>query len=417
MSLTARSSGLSVGVLVAACAASGCAQDTVMLPTTRPADAGPRDAGEVDAGAPCPTRLEVVARRRFPDDMRFGTHTVPAGGGQVASLEAQDPRGKLARVDLVTGAEAALGEGFERLLEADEAGVLAVRGADEVYLRGGDTYPVAPALLVVDVPAAPSRRLDRTLIWGCPEPLSVVALAGDPPAPTVTLNPRRCPTFSAARDDAAVFVQVDPANGARSAALWRSESRTVRPLGSAGDRSAAAPYQRGAVWTSAGVGQVLLWTPEQPDGLILDEGPCVWLDARGDTIVMGCDPRPDATGIGFVDRLQLIGPQGARALRGGGGAILSPRLGDGFVTWLEYDDPQSVCPGAGAAGRLWVAPLDGGEPFALGPIDAPCLCCGAFWPQPTVDVRGDTLVYTYPSSGAARPERGVEAAVLRPVCR
>jgi hypothetical protein len=98
--------------------------------------------------------------------MRFGTHTVPAGGGQVASLEAQDPRGKLARVDLVTGAEAALGEGFERLLEADEAGVLAVRGADEVYLRGGDTYPVAPALLVVDVPAAPSRRLDRTLIWG-----------------------------------------------------------------------------------------------------------------------------------------------------------------------------------------------------------------------------------------------------------
>lgn len=423
MRIAPRALGLWVGI--STLSAASCAQDTVALPTTRPSelsDAGARDGASVDAGEPCSPQIEVVSWRRLPDTwlpdtLGPGASTVPAGGGQVAHLSDQSTGGRLTRIDVTNGAETTLGEGFELLLEADEVGVLAIRGPQEFYVRASGPTLLSRARPRFEVAAAPERRLAGSFVWGCPEPFIVAASAGDPLSPAVRLEPRACPTLLAARDeDRAVFIQTSAGTGQRSAGLWSADSRTVRPLGSASERAAAAVSQRGAVWVNAS-GQVQGWTPERPDGFLLDDGPCVWLDAQGETVLMGCDPRPDAVGLGFVDRLQLVGPSGVRVLRKGGGAILSPRLGDGFVAWLEYETPESVCPGQSPAGQVWVAPLDGGAPAALGPVDAPCLCCGAFWPQPSLDVRGDTLVYTYPSNGDGRPEREVEAMVLRSACR
>jgi hypothetical protein len=60
----------------------------------------------------------------------------------------------------------------------------------------------------------------------------------------------------------------------------------------------------------------------------------------------------------------------------------------------------------------------GGAPTAHARLDAPCLCCGAVWPEPELIVRGDTLVYNYPSGGLTIPGRGRhEALVLRRQCR
>lgn len=385
----------------------GCsAAETVPLDLGRSPDGGALQGADPELG--CTPELEVVTSVQLPDGAGFEVPVVPAGRGQVVRIEPANRRdGTLSRRDLRTGAEVVVGRGFQRILDADENGVLAVLDT-EVYVRGESVVRTRRAY---DAPYPRQRRLDGTRAWLCPDDTSLVALTGDPPTPTVDLAPRRCPGFLTAQGDSAVFVELDLPAGVWSLFLWRSDTGTARRVAAAPSRlERLALYRSGLIWTSDGAG-VEAWSPEAPEPQRLDPGPCLELDALDEAAVVACDPSERR----LATRITLITPRGVRTVRKGPWST-APRLGDGFVAWIEHD-PSSLCGRPTTQSEVWLAHLQGGEPIRLAQLDSPCACCGVFWPQPTLEVRGDTVVYTHARPDTEVAQRSVGAAVVRAVCR
>lgn len=102
---------------------------------------------------------------------------------------------------------------------------------------------------------------------------------------------------------------------------------------------------------------------------------------------------------------------GARSYRVGWTGVAAARWLAGEVVFTEWDDPQAWCQPQ-TEGRIgWPGPARLTE-FALAPIGAGCLCCGAYWPPLTFEAGRGTLAWNY----AVTEDGGPGIGIARRIC-
>lgn len=381
-------------------------------------DASGPDGGRVDAGTPpdasCTAALAPIPTVSINDERQpFLIDAFPKAGGAVV-VSRED--GRTSILDLERGDARGIGSSFEQIVDVHTTAVLGVQGGRLVLLSEGST-PLSGVLR----PAYRGTRSryfdgDRLVLCSRTRELTLFdARTFETRASTRVLS---CPSLVYA-SPRGILLGTDESMIGGLYELWNpSSSAPVPTIGPASGPLGGVIF--GDTAYTLEFGQIVAHPLADPiNAEIFHLGPCAWLEASATHLALGCGVSSSGMFPGVAKTLEVFDGRTRTTIDTGGRAVLSPQLGDGFVAWLEYEDESALCSATPGSGRLMVQDLAGGSgPTAYARLDAPCLCCGAVWPEPELIVRGDTLVYNYPSGQLTIPGRGRhEALVLRRQCR
>jgi hypothetical protein len=378
----------------------------------------PNDGGRVDAGTPpdasCTTALARIQTGSLNDERQpFVIDAFPIGGGAVV-LSRED--GLTSILDLERGEARIIGSSVEQVLDANTTAVLGVQGGRLVVLSEGNT-PLSGVFRPV-FRGTRSRYFDGDRLVLCSRTRELTLFDARTFGTLASTRVLSCPSLVYA-SPRGVLLGTDESMVGGLYELWNpTSSAPVPTIGPASGPLGGVIF--GDTAYTLEFGQVVAHPLADPiNAEIFDLGPCAWLEANTTHLALGCGVSSSSMFPGVAKTLEVFDGRTRTTIDTGGRAVLSPQLGDGFVAWLEYADESALCSATPGSGRLMVQDLrGGGAPTAFATLDAPCLCCGAFWPEPELIVRGDTLVYNYPSGGLTIPGRGRrEALVLRRQCR
>lgn len=415
-----------ISLVVLTVSATGCGRTAPFGLPSGSTDAGPSvdasataDGGPLDTGVPaldagCTAALLPVRTIPIDDEQQpFVIDAFPIEGGVVA-LSRQD--GQTTLVGLERGETKVVGSGVERIIDADATTVLGAQVGRLVVLRDG-SIPLAGVLPPV-FPGTRSRYFSGERVVLCTRMRELSLFDARTLEPVASTRVLGCPSLVYASSRGVLLGTDEPRSGGLYE-LWNpTSSAPVPTIGPASGPLGGVIF--GDTAYTLEFGQVVARTLADPiRAEIFHPGPCAWLDANATHLVAGCGVSSSSMIPGIATQLEVFDGRTRTTISTSGGAILSPQVGDGFLAWLEYRDVSALCSATPGSGLLMVQDLvAGGAPMALATLDAPCLCCGAFWPEPELIVRGDTAVYTYPSGTLSIPGRPHHAALLlRRQCR
>jgi hypothetical protein len=382
-------------------------------------DSGRLDSGLIDTGGPlldtgCTTALAPIPSVPIDDEQQaFVVDAFPIAGGTVV-LSRQD--GLTSLVGLERGESKVIGAGVEQIIDATATAVLGAQGGRLVVLSEGGT-PLS-GVLRPPFRGTRSRYFDNDRLVLCARTRELTLFDARTFETLASTRVLSCPSLVYA-SPRGILLGTDESMVGGLYELWNpSSSAPVPTIGPASGPLGGVIF--GDTAYTLEFGQVVahpLAAPTRAE--IFHPGPCAWLEANATHLVVGCGGSSSSMIPGISTQLEVYDGRTRTTIDTGGRPVLSPQLGDGFLAWLEYQDDSALCSATPASGRLMVQDLVGrGTPTALAGLDAPCLCCGAFWPEPELIVRGDTAVYTYASGVLSIPGRPRHAAqVLRRQCR
>lgn len=374
----------------------------------------------------CRGPLEVFSLQTLELDPEQAPHPYFAADGVVVFVEHPAPaeaerRPRLQRLELDTNRVETLAEGDLRIVDADARTVLfaEVGPAPEpklVSLREGRRKEIGTAAPATRE-GGPGRNIDGDFIGACTSAWSLGVLDTRSDTFFQTLaqgGPCSEPIFTAGTD--IVHLRHTDRGRRDEVVHWRATADAALATVVEEGRDLASPVLFEGRLVVISAGEVRARSLDGAPSLErIHQGPCSALDASAAGVVLACGgegtpPVTAASSLLFYDGRQL------RSIVSDGRSIVSPRLGDGFVAWLAYEPGVDLCSGGLDAGRVMVASLDGAQIEEVAAIDLGCLCCGAFWPEPFLTVRGDTLAFNYDASSEDLSTIRVGVARIRPAC-
>lgn len=429
MRLSAR---LGVVLLLAAC---GRTEVFELAPEGAGGDLGAApegaDAGRGRDGGACAGTLAVTHRLTVAGPGGLG-RALPYRGGFVRVDRTAGPA-RLLRTELRTGREVVVAgpEGELAILDADAERSVFVRaqaGAASLWLEDRGALRALPEGSGGQggFGAEPRRQLTEEFVAYCGEggwALHVDALSTGQRFSSLVQDGVRCeePLFMEGRDlvhrgrDAAgraVIVHYRVGDGGSLPRVVASGGELAMPA----LRGGRLYYLRDGFLVSQALEPGAAWTTLSADL-------CASLSVGASGVIASCGV--DTGAWPYAPGKYLLLHDGSatttlefpdRALR----YTLTPRVGDGLVAWLEYEDPDVLCRGRfdAPAGRVMLAALPRGPVLEVAPIYAGCFCCGAVWPDPQLELRDDVLVFNYDASagGVMSREGGLGAGLIETVC-
>lgn len=379
--------------------------------------------GGVDGGiGVCQTEVEVFSRQTLNyDAVDAPARVFPASGSVVFAEPPTLRRGsRVVRRDLTTQEATLVSRGPLLVLDADERSALLLRDGGQLELhREGMSRAVGMAARSVTEAPIAAHRISGDLVGGCTSDFSIGALEISTGTRLETLTqegPCMEPVFVAEQD--LVYLRVMGQVGRSEIVHWRVRSALPKVVHQSTALSVPVLF-RGRVFVIDRGDLVAVALDGSGQLERIKDGPCVGLDANAQGVLVVCGsprPGPDPR-LTQGSELWFFDGQRLRQLRGGDQGVHLARLGDGFVTWLSYSPGIELCSGGRDAGHVMAAGLDGTPAVTVAPVDLGCLCCGAFWPAPFLEARGDTIAFNY--DGASPDLRSVRVGVarVRPGCR
>lgn len=385
----------------------------------------PRGSSGVDAGiGVCQTAVEVFDRQTLNYDAVDAPERVFPGSGSVVFAEPPTMRrdSRVLRRDLTTEGASLISQGALLVLEADERSALLQRdrGPLEIH-RDGMSRPFGMAARSVTRAPVAAHRISGDLVGGCTSDFSIGALEIASGARFETLSqdgPCLEPVFLADRD--LVYLRVMGPGGQSEIVHWRAEFNAALPKVIHRSPALSVPVLFGGRAFVIDRGDLVAVALDGSGAIErIKDGPCVDLDANALGVLATCGPPrpgPDPN-LSLGSELWFFDGQRVRRLEGGSQGVHLARLGDRFATWLSYSPDIALCSGGRGAGRVMAAGIDGTPEVKVATVDLGCLCCGAFWPAPFLEARGDTIAFNY--DGASPDLRSVRVGVarVRPGCR
>jgi len=404
----------------------GCGRTSLfdLGPGSAPGGSTSHDAG-VDAGIGlCKASVEVFGHQILNYDAVDAPERVFPASGTVVFAEPPDQQrdSRILREDLTTMTASLISRGALMVLDADERSALLLRDRSqlELHTEGRSLRLGAPARPVTLAPVA-AHHLSGDLVGACTSEFSIGAVEISSGARFETLSqegPCSEPVFLAGRD--LVYLRSMGPGGISEIVHWRAEFNAALP----------AIIHRGSALSIPVLFGGRAFTIDQGDlvAIALDgsgqierikEGPCVAIDANALGVLVACGPvrqSPDPL-LSLAKELWFYDGQQLRQLETADQGVHLPRLGDTFATWLSYGPEVDLCSGGRNAGQVMAAGIDGTPAVTLTAVDLGCLCCGAFWPAPFLEARGDTIAFNYDSASPDLRSVRVGVARIRPGCR
>lgn len=371
-------------------------------------DAGAnRDGGgPLDAG--CQPKLRVQHRQSVPLTNAYAP-VIPSPG-MVTFTQIRASTDRILRLELATGAVSRIAEGQVQLIDAFAERTLlyqAREGRPGVWLEESGRFTHLFDGNSQQAPYAPEprRQITNELAAYCgPDGWSIHALDLQTRQEFGSLVQRtRCqePLFVEGRN----IVHLGREGGGRTAIVhYQPTENGPLPTAIEEDTLLSMPVLFGGRVYHLNQGRFRSKAlSASPSGETLTPNPlegCTTVHASASGVVAACGTEQGAWTYTPAPRLAFHDGERLRYLQSvddDARMILLPRIGDGFVTWLAYDDPDALCGGGleRPAGHVMAAALPDGPAIELAPILAGCFCCGAQWPEPMLEVRGDTIVFNY----------------------
>lgn len=389
------------------------------------------DGGLGRDGGPCTRTLQITHRLSVSDPEGFGL-AFPYEGGFI-HLAPGAGRGRLVRTELRTARSTLAAEpgGELTLVDGDARRSLFVLAQDgEAGLWLEDARALRRLALGSASPAGfgtdPRRQLTPDFVAYCGDggwSIHADELATGRSFASLVQDGVRCaePLFMEGRDivhmgrdsqSRTVIIHYRAAEGGALPRIVASGGQLAMPALQGG----RLYYLRDGFLVSQTLEPGAPWTTHSRD-------PCSSLDVGPSGVIAACGVEPGAWPLTPAKYLLLHDGRSTSILEfpeSRMGYMMLPRIGDGLVAWLDYDDPNALCGGSfeAPAGRVMLAALPRGPAIEVGPIFAGCFCCGAIWPNPLLQLRDDTLVFNYDAAagGAMSREGGLGAVLIHQAC-
>lgn len=389
----------------------------------------PSGSSDIDAGLDggvgiCKTAVEVFGHQILNYDAVDAPERVFPASGSVVFAEPPDQQrdSRILRADLTTMIASPVGRGALMVLDADERSALLLRDRRQLELhREGRSLTLGTAAMPVTVAPVPAHHLSGDLVGACTSDFSIGAIELSSGVRFETLSqegPCSEPVFLAGRD--LVYLRTMGPEGFGEIVHWRAELNAAQPRTIHRSPALSIPVLFGGRAFTIDRGDLVAIALDGSGQIErIKEGPCVAIDANALGVLVACGPDglgPDPR-LGMAKELLFYDGQQLRRLQTGDQGVRLPRLGDSFATWLAYAPEVELCSGGRNAGQVMAAGLDGTPAVKVTEVDLGCLCCGAFWPNPFLEARGDTIAFNYDSASPDLRSVRVGVARIRPGCR